>query len=214
MDKTITLWLVEDDLNYQESFLEMIEAEDGLHCSHWLSCLDELEQIFTEASAVPPQLVLMDVGLRERSGIEGVGMIKARFPEVPILMLTINDSASTIFEALKAGASGYLLKDMPWHQTVSAIFEAVRGGMLMPKTVADKVKAYFQDHASASKYKLTPREVETLQCMCEGMTYKDIAKKMFISPHTSGNHIRNIYKKLHVHSAAEAVSIAIREGIV
>lgn len=214
MEKSITLWLVEDDYDYQASFIEMVTAEPGLHCPHWLASLDELKLILEKTTVVPPQVVLMDVGLQERSGIEGVGMVKAHFPQVPVLMLTINDSTETIFKALKAGASGYLLKDMPWNQTVAAIHEAERGGMLMSRTVAEKVMSYFKEHVSVSSYQLTARELEVLRCMTEGMTYKGIAKKLTISPHTSGNHIRNIYKKLHVHSAAEAVSTAIREGIV
>jgi DNA-binding NarL/FixJ family response regulator len=129
-------------------------------------------------------------------------------------MLTIRDDAETIYAALRAGASGYLIKNDQVDQIVAAIREAAQGGTLMPAPVARKVLGFFQQQESKPDYGLTEREMEVLQEMTEGYVQKEIADRLFISPSTVNTHIQHIYEKLHVHSGIEAVAKALRERLV
>ena len=214
------LWIVEDNAYYLEGILGLLEGEADLECTHSFSSLQTLRQFVRGLPVkVTPDLVLMDVQLNDSSstrheGITGTAFLKAHFPDTPIVMLTVNDTPDTIFKALQAGASGYLLKDMAWDRIRIAIQDALLGGMMLPGTVAAIVRDFFQDLNSAQDYQLTNREKEVLALMCDGLSQKKVAERLFISTHTVGNHTRNIYSKLHVHSAPEAVSKAIRERLV
>ena len=214
------LWLVEDNAYYREGILGLLESEHEFDCTGSFSSLEELElYLDSPASGIRPDLVLMDIQLDsampdKKGGIRGIALLKSHFPDVPIIMLTVNDKSETIFEALQTGASGYLLKDMPWSQICAALREALLGGMMLPAAVAFSVRDFFQRLSPEGDYQLTEREIEVLGLMCDGLSQKHMAEALFISSHTISNHVRSIYRKLHVHSATEAVSVALRKNLI
>ena len=160
----------------------------------------------------------MDIDLPGMSGIEGIRRVKKISQEILILVLTIYDENEVIFEALCAGASGYLVKKTPPAKLLDAIKEAYEGGAPMTSNIARKVVDYFQTSKQVKKntedVDLTKREKEVLSGLVEGSSYKAIADNLHISVDTVRFHFRNVYKKLHVHSQSEAVVKAIKEGLV
>ncbi|MDX2286622.1 MAG: response regulator transcription factor [Bacteroidia bacterium] len=189
--------------------------EDMLCVGVHPDCRDLVRHI--EAGA--PQVVVMDISMPGMDGIEAVRQIRSRFPAVRVLMQTVFEDQDRIFEAIYAGASGYILKKSSTGEIVEAIRNVFRGGSPMTPSVAAKVLDKFRGQAPATAlppedYQLSARERETLSYLVEGLSYKMIADKMHISFHTVDAHIRKIYEKLHVRSMAEAVSKAIRKGLV
>lgn len=214
-DSQISIWLVEDDSRYRQTMVYLLNHTSGLRCDAVFFSCEELQALIEgEKPWVPPGVVLLDIGLPGRSGIEGARYLKRLLPEVPIVMLTVKDTPEIIFEALKAGASGYLLKETPLDEVVAAIRAAVRGGMLMPAPVATKVLHFFTEAQPQADYGLTQREVQVLRLMSEGLAQKQIADALSISPHTVDNHVRHIYRKLHVRSGPEAVAKAVKERLI
>jgi len=212
---SIAVWIVEDDIQYRQTVVYLLNHTSDLHCAAEFFAFEEIQALVDGREPwTPPDVVLMDIGLPGVDGIQGVAWLKTRLPGVPIVMLTLHDDADMIFEALRAGASGYLLKDTPLDQTLDAIREAFRGGSLMPAPVAVKVLHFFRQAVPREKYNLTKREHEILGLMADGYVQKQIAEKLWLSPHTVDNHIRHIYEKLHVHSGIEAVAKAIREQLI
>jgi DNA-binding NarL/FixJ family response regulator len=158
----------------------------------------------------------MDIGLPGISGIEGVKKVKALQPATKVLMQTIYDDDEQVFRALCAGADGYLLKKSSPVEILQAIEQVVVGGVPMTSSVARQVIEMFREFAPRpqDETNLTPREHELLKSLAEGLDYKQIADRHFISVDTVRNHIRHIYEKLHVHSKSEAVSKAFRQRLV
>jgi DNA-binding NarL/FixJ family response regulator len=159
-------------------------------------------------------VLLLDVNLPGMSGLDGLGALKARLPAARVVMLTIRDDAETIYAALGAGASGYLLKNADPDQLAAAVEAARNGGMLMPGPVARKVLAAFEGPTPTPDYGLTDRERDVLREMVQGHTQKEIAERLFVSPSTVNTHVQHIYEKLHVHSGSAAVAKAVRERLV
>ncbi len=181
---------------------------------------DFLDKMKTSQPSARPQIVLMDIDMPVMDGIETVKRSSQLYPDVKFLMVTIFDDDEKIFEAIKAGASGYLLKD----ETGLAISEAIKevlefGGAPMSPRIARKAMNLLMNAsipaektAEADNYELTSREMDILKLMVDGCDYKQVADKLFISPHTVRKHIANIYDKLHVCSKVDAVKIAIKKG--
>ena len=173
------------------------------------------------AQELMPDVVLMDVRMPKRSGIEAAGEIKDLLPHVKILMLTISDDEADLYDAIKAGASGYLLKEIPIEEVADAIRGVWAGQSRISPSMASKLLTEF---ASMSKQstdrpqmpapRLTDREMEVLRLVAQGMNNRDIAKELFISENTVKNNIRNILEKLHLHSRMEAVVYAVREKLL
>ena len=171
-----------------------------------------------------PDVILMDIEMPGVTGIEAVSEIKRAFPEVSILMQTIFDDEAMIFDALKAGASGYLLKKGTPEKVIEGVREAYQGGAPMSPAIAAKVLAFFRTMPDSPKddreelnkpdYGLTQRQKEILTELVNGSSYKMIAAAMNISYNTVNTHIRHVYEKLHVHSLGEAVAKALKERIV
>ncbi|MFQ5605194.1 MAG: response regulator [bacterium] len=161
-----------------------------------------------------PDVILMDIGLPGMSGIDGIKLIKEKFPDIDIIMLTIYDDSHKIFQSLCAGASGYLLKNRPFAEIKQAIEVLYAGGAPMTPQIARKVIEYFQPQKSKnSESPLTDKEREIVIGLVDGLSYKMIADRMFISIETVRTHIKNIYKKLHVHCKAEVISKSLRGEI-
>lgn len=174
------------------------------------------------AEEFAPDVMLMDVRMPELNGIEAAAKIRDLVPHTRILMLTVSDEDQDLFEALKAGAAGYLLKEISIDEIADAIRQVHRGQSLISPSMAAKLISEFTTLAKSAEEKkpqfdppkLTEREHEVLQCVAQGMSNRDIAEKLFISENTVKNHVRNILEKLHLHSRMEAVVYAVREKIL
>jgi DNA-binding NarL/FixJ family response regulator len=150
----------------------------------------------------------MDIGLPGITGIEGVRTLKTNFNDIQVLMFTVFEDEEKIFDAIRAGASGYLLKKTPPEEIVEAVKELFEGGAPMSPSIARKVIQAFQKQPASTleDYQLTAREKEILYALVDGLTYKKIAEKYFVSIHTVRSHISSIYEKLHVNSKSQAVA--------
>jgi len=176
-----------------------------------------------KAGEALPDVVLMDIRMPKSSGIEACRAMKEVAPSAKIVMLTISDEEEDLFEAIRAGASGYLLKDIPYDE-VADVVRAVHGGQsLINPSMAAKLLTEFAALAGRDEEertqqvpapKLTGREMEVLRLVARGMNNRDIAKELFISENTVKNHVRNILEKLQIHSRMEAVMIAVREKLI
>ena len=161
-------------------------------------------------------VILTDIGLPGMSGIEGIGVLHERHPQIPVLALTVYDNDEQVFDALCAGASGYLLKNTPPARLLEALREVASGGAPMSPEVARRVVRLFRefrppDHAT---YHLTPQESELLKLLADGHHRKTAAHELGISVNTVAFHLKNIYEKLQVHSKTEAVAKALREHLI
>jgi len=175
----------------------------------------------TRANELAPDVVLMDVRMPKRSGIEATAQIKELLPHVKILMLTISDEEADLYDAIKAGASGYLLKEIPIEEVSDAIRSVWAGQSRISPSMASKLLTEFAAISKATEERpqmpaprLTEREMEVLKLVAQGLNNRDIAKKLYISENTVKNHIRNILEKLHLHSRMEAVVYAVREKMI
>jgi DNA-binding NarL/FixJ family response regulator len=213
MIKDIKVAIVEDQRQTREGLATLIDGTAGYRTvGVWNSMEDALAKIERE----PPDVLLADIKLPGMSGIDGVRLLKARYPALPILMLTIYADNQHIFEAICDGACGYLLKDTPPARLLEAIREARDGGAPMSSEIARQVVAMFQRIAPprSEDYNLSPRELEVLKLLADGHVYKTAADVLSVSVDTLRFHVRNIYAKLHVHSKSEAVLKAFRSGIL
>lgn len=164
-------------------------------------------------------LILMDVQMDEIGGIEATRYIKEHFKEIKVLMLSVFDDDQSVFEAIKAGAEGYLLKDIEAKGLYEGIQDTSKGGAAMTPSIAIRVLKYLKFHAPSTEeksanYTLSKRETEVLELLSQGMTYKTIAERLFLSPHTVRKHIDNIYAKLNACSKIEAINIARQNKLI
>ena len=208
---TIHVTIVEDNDDFREAMSSILQGTDGFRC---IGAYDSVESAVKKMPRA--DVVLMDIGLPGASGIEGVRIVKQKYPETQVIMLTVFDDDKNIFNAVMAGANGYLIKKTPPAKLLSAIEEAASGGMPMTPMVARQVIEMFKRHVPSKNddVSLTPREHEVLALLVDGMNYAVIGEKLFISLDTVRNHIRHIYEKLHVHSKSHAVAKAIKQQIV
>lgn len=206
--KDIKVAIVEDEPEIRNMLSFIIDRSPGYNCKMAFS---DCKSSFEPIKANPPDVVLMDIHLPKMSGIEGVQLLKTELPEVDFIMLTVQDDDDSVFNSLCAGASGYLLKDTSPAELLKAIKEVRDGGSPMSPSIARRVISSFRP---TSQSPLSERESEILQKLCNGENYKAIADSLFISGHTVRAHIKNIYKKLHVNSRAEAVTRAIRDKLI
>ena len=212
--KDIRVTIFEDNRNLREGLLQLINGSEGFRCSGaFANCI----QIIKDIDETAPDVILMDIEMPGISGIEAVKLAKEKFPAIKILMETIFDDNDKIFQSICNGAEGYILKNTPPVQILSAIKEIYEGGAPMTPSIASKVLKMFKNKPSentSEQFNLTEREKEILKCLVEGMSYKMIGESCFISIDTVSGHIKNIYKKLQVHSKSEAVAKAIKGRIV
>ncbi len=193
----------------QEADIEVVgEAGDGT-------------QAVQRAVETAPDIVLMDVRMPKGSGIEACRSIKAAVPSAKIIMLTISDEEADLYEAIKAGATGYLLKEISIEEVASAVRAVQNGQSLISPSMASKLLTEFatmvkraDDREQLPTPRLTDREMEVLRLVARGLNNRDIAKELFISENTVKNHVRNILEKLQLHSRMEAVVYAVREKLL
>ena len=205
----IRIAIVEDNSALRSSLESLFNHTEGMKC---VASMNNLLNVVSEIGVSKPDIVLMDIGLPHISGIEGVRTVKTNYPQVLVLMFTVFEDDDKIFEAIRSGASGYLLKKTPPAEIIEAIRELFYGGAPMRSSIARKVIQSFQKEVgpSPAKYQLTARENEILFSLVDGLSYKKIAEKYCVSISTIRTHISSIYNKLHVNSKAQAVARVLK----
>jgi DNA-binding NarL/FixJ family response regulator len=208
-NKTITFSIVDDDVGLRDSIVQYLTVKGGFVCAgQYGRAQDALDKLHEERPAV----VLMDIKMRGMDGIECVRRLKEKMPEILVIMLTVFEDEDLIFDALMAGATGYLLKRQPPEQLLEAVHDLLAGGSPMSTTIARKVVKLLQRSGDSGKTSgavrllLSARQREMLDLLAAGEPYKAIADKMGLSIHTVRGYIRRIYEKLQVHTRTEAVA--------
>jgi DNA-binding NarL/FixJ family response regulator len=212
-EQTIRILVVEDQRHLREGVEALINFTPGFECS---GAFRTMEEALSRVKLDLPDVVLTDIGLPGMSGIEGIKRLKELYPDLLILVLTVYDDNEKIFDALCAGACGYLLKQTEPSELLKSLREAVTGGAPMSPEVAAKVIKLFRETRPPEKadYNLTPHETRLLKMLTEGYNYVSAAEKLGISYNTLKFHVRNIYDKLQVHSQSEALAVAMRDRLV
>ena len=213
IQKTINVAIIEDRRELREGLAMLIGGTDGFACTGKYGMMEEgLRRLGTEL----PDVVLCDIGLPGMDGIEGIKILKEKFPDLLVIMLTIYDDDERIFNALCAGACGYLLKKTPPIRLLESLREAVAGGSPMSPEVARRVITLFRDIRPPERadYDLSAHETRLLKLLVEGHNYKTAAAKIGVTVHAVSFHMRRIYEKLQVHSKSEAVAVAMRDRLI
>jgi DNA-binding NarL/FixJ family response regulator len=211
--KTINVAIIEDRRELREGLAMLINGTEGFVCK---AKFGSMEEGLRRLGAEDPDVVLCDIGLPGMDGIEGIKILKEKFPELLVIMLTIYDDDERIFNALCAGACGYLLKKTPPVRLLDALREAVAGGSPMSPEVARRVITLFREIRPPERadYDLSPHETRLLKMLVEGHNYKTAAAEIGVTVHAVSFHMRNIYEKLQVHSKSEAVAVALRDRLI
>lgn len=201
----ITIGIVEDDSRIRAGLSAILQEEPDFDC---VGEFANAEEALKYLPTLNPKVVIMDVNLPGMSGIECVRQLTARDDPPQVIMLTVRQDSEIIFASLAAGACGYLLKPPSVSQLVDAVRDVFFGGAPMTASIARRVAQSFRKRESKTPetYSLTPREVEVLELLAKGFSYKEVAADLNISYSTVQRHIENIYRKLHVHSRAHAVN--------
>jgi DNA-binding NarL/FixJ family response regulator len=216
--EAIRVLICDDHALFRRGLAMVLESEEGIEVAGEASDGDEAVLL---AEELVPDVVLMDVRMPKRSGIEATRAIAEVLPTARIVMLTVSDEEEDLYDAIKAGAAGYLLKEISIEEVAGAIRQVVDGQSLITPSMASKLLAEFTNLAKKADAKqavispkLTTRELEVLKLVAQGMSNKEIAAALYISENTVKNHVRNILEKLHLHSRMEAVVYAVREKIL
>ncbi|TML81445.1 MAG: response regulator transcription factor [Actinobacteria bacterium] len=217
-DEPIRVLIVDDHALFRRGLVMVLEQEKDIDLVGEAGDGAEAVNI---AQDTMPDVVLMDVRMPRRGGIEATSQIKAIAPHTKILMLTISDEEADLYDAIKAGASGYLLKEISIEEVANAIRQVHAGQSMISPSMASKLLTEFatmvkktDEKPAAAQPRLTEREMEVLRLVAKGRNNRDIAKELFISENTVKNHIRNILEKLHLHSRMQAVVYAVREKLL
>ena len=212
--KNIRVAIFDDNTQLRESLFDLVDASEGFIC---VGAFPNCENVLQNVKDTKPDVILMDIEMPVVSGIDAVILVKEKFPDVKILMQTIFEDDEKVFQSICNGAEGYILKNTAPGEILSSLKEIYEGGAPMTPAIATKVLRMFKNNLSAKKdesFNLSIREKEILKHLVEGLSYKMIADACFISLETVSGHMKNIYKKLQVHSKGEAVAKAIKGNIV
>lgn len=227
----VRVWMVEDHRTYGERLMRALNRVDGMVCECCLPAVEDAVDHLMVPGSLVPQVLLLDVQLPGKSGIEGIGELKALAPEMAVVILTVFEDDDKIFRAICAGASGYLLKAAGVEDIASAIRSAAAGGSPINPAIARRVLAMFSK-ANAGKvtdstpvgvadpgkhpssYGLTPRELQILELLVQGHTIKQAAGELGIGYYTADEYIRSVYEKLQVRSRGGAIAKAVKEKLV
>ncbi|MDJ0645399.1 MAG: response regulator transcription factor [Flavobacteriaceae bacterium] len=212
MDTKVLIY--EDNEGLRNSLVGLLSREEGFTLA---GDYPECTQVLTHLEKLQPDVILMDIDLPEMNGIEAVKKIRSITTDVHILMLTVFDDTNSVYDALYAGANGYLLKKYISNRLIRAIKDVMEGGAPMSPAIARIIINNIKQRGapkSALDYKLTPREIEVLISLAKGNSYKMVADDLIISIDTVRSHIKHVYEKLHVQSQGEAISKALREGLI
>ena len=209
----IKVAIIEDRREIRDGLAMLIGGTEGFRCT---GAFRSMEEALAKINSDLPDVALCDIGLPGMSGIEGMRLLKEQYPKLLLLMLTVYDDDERIFDALCAGACGYLLKKTPPARLLEGLKEAVTGGSPMSPEVARRVITLFREIRPPERadYELTPHETRLLKLLVEGHNYKTAALELNVSINTVSFHMRRIYEKLQVHSKSEAVAKALRDRLV
>ena len=209
----ISVAIIEDVRALRDGFSMLIDGTPGFRCA---GAFRSMEEALDKIPLNVPDIALADIGLPGMNGIDGVRILKDRYPAMTLLMLTVYDDNDRIFDALCAGACGYLLKKTPPAKLLESLSEAAQGGSPMSPEIARRVVTLFREirPPERANYNLTPHELKLLRLLVEGHNYKTAAAELNVSYNTVCFHIKNIYDKLQVHSKSEAVSKALRNRLI
>jgi DNA-binding NarL/FixJ family response regulator len=208
----IRVAIVDDDRTIREGLAALIDGTAGYRCAAtFRSMEDALEKTWSEV----PDVILLDIGLPGMSGIKGLPLLREKYPRAAVLVLTVYEDDGRIFEALCAGASGYLLKKTPPAKLLESLGEALHGAPMSPE-VAQRVLKLFREirPPETGDYDLTAHELKLLKLLVEGHNYQSAAETLGVTFSTINFHMQNVYGKLQVHSKSEAVAKALRQGLV
>jgi DNA-binding NarL/FixJ family response regulator len=210
---SIRVAIIEDLKEVREGLAALIGGTSGFACT---GAFRTMEDALASLPGSQPDVILTDIGLPGMSGIEGTRRLRDALPDVPILALTVYDDDENVFDAICAGASGYLLKNTAPARLLESLGEVAAGGAPMSPEVARKVVTLFREFRPPvrASYSLTPQETDLLKLIVEGHHYKTAAHELGISINTVSFHLKNIYSKLQVHSKSEAVAKALRERLI
>ncbi|HTE23867.1 response regulator [Flavitalea sp.] len=209
----IKIVLYEDNPQLREGLSMLLNGSDGFEV---VAAFKNCNNVMAEVEALQPDVVLMDIDMPGTNGIDGLKLIRQKNADVKVLMLTVFDDNKNVFDAIRNGANGYLLKKTPPAKLLEYIQEAHLGGAPMSSSIATQVLKMFSEAntPSGDDYHLSEREKEVLQLLVNGYSYKMIASEMYISIDTVRSHIKKIYEKLHVNSKSEAVAKAFKDRLV
>jgi DNA-binding NarL/FixJ family response regulator len=210
---SVRVAIVEDEREMREGLRVLLDFTPNFVC---VGNFGSMEEALRRIEQTEVDLILTDIGLPRMDGIEGTRILREKFPELPIVVLTVHGEDDKIFQALCAGANGYLLKDTPPARIIEALREVLEGGAPMSPDVARRVVNIFRTFAPPveADYHLTEQETRILKMLVDGHHYKTAAFELNISTSTVSFHLKNIYEKLQVHSKTEAVAKALREKLV
>lgn len=201
----ISVAVIEDDGKIRMYLAALIEGSGEFALIQSLGSAEEAMDFFSEGNDHTIELLLTDIELPGKTGIDFITWFKPRFPHVQIMVLSSYDDSDRVFRALRAGASGYILKNTPSAKLLEALNDLKKGGSPMSSQIARMVVTAFQKDDTATLESLSSREKDVLHWLAQGFRYQDIADKLFISVETVRTHIRNIYEKLHAHNRKEAL---------
>jgi DNA-binding NarL/FixJ family response regulator len=207
--------LVFDDHQHRRESLQLLISNDPE--LQFTAAYEDCSDVIDAIEAHQPDVILMDIQMPNVDGLEGLRMIRIKYPGVRVIMQTVFEDDDKVFSSLQRGASGYILKKTDPSKVIDAIKDVMDGGAPITPSIAAKVLTYFSAHGNfrdADDYNLTEREKEILGNLVKGLSYKMIATKLGISFHTVNNHVRKVYEKLEVHSQSEAVSKTLREKLI
>jgi len=208
----IRVGIIEDHQHFRQGLTDLLQMADGFQCT---GAFTTAEEGIAKLSG-KEDILLLDINLPKMSGIDAIAVLKQKFPQTKIVMLTMLDDDNTILQAIVAGANGYLLKKTKPEKLLRSLTECIDGGSPMSGSIASKVLSLFKQYIPQknNEYDLTKREIEILHLLVDGFNNQKIARTLCISYDTVRNHIRHIYKKLQVHSKSQAVVKALRENLV
>ncbi len=213
-DHRAPVWVVEDSALYADTLAGVIQSSERLRCARVFSDGESALAMLEDGTELP-QVVLMDIALPGLSGIECTRRIRKKNAAIPVVMLTVYRSNDRIFEAICAGASGYLLKSATSDEILRGVENVYDGGGAMDRHIARRVLEMFNRMAAPrADYRISEREREILQLLVDGLTKPRIAEQLSLSLHTVDAHVRSIYTKLHVNSRGGAVAKAVRENLL
>ncbi len=209
-----TIWILEDHQVFAKQIRRLIEGEENLECPHHFSSPDEFFDKL-KYSNERPDILLLDLGLPRMDGLEVLVKVRAMLPDLKVLILSAFDDRERVYRAICNGASGYLLKTADPDEILTGINDVIHGAAALSSAIATMILNGFSKHGPVEQIEeLTSREEDVLKLLVKGHIKKEIAEQLFISQHTVDMHLRAVYRKLHVRSQTEAVSKALRQGIV
>lgn len=210
---SIRITIFDDSAERRESLEALLMVQPDME---WVGSYPNCANVLHDVEESQPDVILMDIDMPQVNGIEGVRLIIQSFPSIKVLMQTVFDDDDKVFESIKNGASGYLLKKESPARIIEAIKELHDGGAMMSPGIAMKVLRFFKEEQAVpiEDYKLSDREKDILRQLANGNSYKMIAAALSLSYHTVNSHLKKIYEKLQVHSLGEAVALALKKKIV